>query len=111
MAGLRTSSFEAGALYWHEGMNEWRPIYEFPESTLSAPKEWRRISPRDMPTAPKIPTEVRSAKLRRRRPRLLSSGSKPASQQIGGGGRAIFLAIIIIAVLLTIGILLLLMQV
>lgn len=107
IAGVRTSSFDEEALYWHEGMKEWKPVYEF---ATPPSKQWQRVNPRNLPTAPRLPEQVPGANSRRRRPRR-SRTSKPASQRIGNGGRAIFLGIVVLAVLLTVGILLLLMRV
>lgn len=110
IAGVRASSFEEGALYWHEGLDEWKPVREFPDSETPGIKDWRRVMPRDLPAAPKLPAKTREADPASDRPRR-SRAPKPPSRQLGRGGRAIFLGIALLAALLMMGILLLLMRI
>lgn len=105
MAGIRTSWFEEDALYWHEGLDDWRPVGEFP---VSPTNDCRHVQPGELPAAPSLPASPRGAHgplSRERRPR----SSKPASRRLGSRGRAIFLVFALLAVLLTVGALLLLM--
>ena len=111
IAGIRTSWFEEETLYWYEGLEEWKPVYEFPDSgATSEPKAWQKVMPADLPAAPILPAKSgseNSARTRSRRSRF----SKPSSRRLGRNGRVIFLAIAVLAVLLIVGILLLLMEV
>ena len=107
--GIRTSWFEEDALYWHEGLDNWKPVYEFLPPDVQK-TDWT-IRRADSPaSAPKLPAASRqnpSSKHERRRPRK----SKQHSRKLDRRGRAIFLGIAVLAVLLTVGILILLMQV
>lgn len=111
MAGIRTAWFEHDALYWHEGLDQWKPVGEFPVSF----EDTRRYSADDVrsgavPAAPTLPAAApkeRRASGNSRRTR----GSGPGPQRLGGKGRMIVLGFVLLAVLLTVGILLLLMLV
>lgn len=108
MAGIRTAWFEHDALYWHEGLDQWKPVGEFPLSDEDA----KQISAQGVKTgaAPAAPTSPAAAP-EDRRPRGNSRrtrGSRPGSTRIGGKGRTIVFGFALLAVLLTVGILLLL---
>lgn len=110
IAGIRASWFEEGALYWHEGLDEWQPVCDFPACRPgTAMKDWQRVMPSELPAAPTLPVATGHAKSQRTQPRR-PRASKPSARRLGRGGRAIFFAIALLAVLLTIGILLLLMR-
>ena len=106
--GMRTSWFEEDALYWHEGLNDWKPVYEFlPPDGQKTDWTVRRV---DSPaSAPKLPAAARQNPSSRHGRRARKS--KQRSRKLDRRGRAIFFGIAVAAVLLTVGILLLLMQV
>jgi len=107
--GIRTSWFEKDALYWHEGLEDWKPVYEFLLPTGQT-ADWTTRTVDSPPSAPKLPAQSRQSKSghhERRRPRK----SKTRARKLDRRGRALFFGIALIAVLLTVGILLLLMQV
>lgn len=108
LSGIRASWFESGALYWHEGLEEWKPLAGFPDSTPPTRGDWQRVAARDMPSAPSLPVarSSGSAGPRRRRQR----GSRARAARSGRGSRAFIVGIVLFAVLLTALILLLLMQ-
>ena len=108
MAGIRTAWFEHDALYWHEGLDQWKPVGEFPFSAEDA----KQIAAQSVKTGavPAVPT-LPAAAPEDRRPRGRSRrtrGSRPGSQRLGGKGRTIAFGFALLAVLLTVGILLLL---
>jgi hypothetical protein len=107
--GIRTSWFEQSALYWHEGLEEWKPVYEFAISG-DQPMDWSNRKLAKAPSAPDLPAasirEKRSAGGRRK-----PKKSQRQSRKLGRRGRVIFFGIALLAVLLTVAILLLLMQV
>jgi hypothetical protein len=109
LAGIRASWFEGSAIYWHEGLEEWKPLADFPDSTPPTRGDWQRVAARDMPSAPSLPV-VRSSGSgghRRRRQR----GSRVRAAGIGRGNRTFVVGIVFFAVLLTALILFLLMRV
>jgi len=108
--GVRTSWFEQGALYWYEGLDEWKPVYEFVLPGNEPPADnlgTRKVDA--APTAPDLPggSKDRIPRSRARRPRA----SRPDSRRLGGSGRTIVFGAALLAVLVTVGILLLLMLV
>lgn len=108
VAGIRTAWFEHDALYWHEGLDQWKPVGEFPFSTEDAKQiAAQSVKAGVVPAAPSLPAaalEDRRLRGRSRRTR----GSRPGSQRLGGKGRTIAFGFALLAVLLTVGILLLL---
>jgi hypothetical protein len=109
LAGIRASWFESGALYWHEGLEEWRPLTDFPDSTPPNRGDWQRVPARDMPSAPSLPVSRGEGTERHRRRR--HRGSRMKNTGMGVGSRAFIIGIVFFAVLLTALILLLLMQI
>jgi hypothetical protein len=108
MSGIRTAWFEHDALYWHEGLDQWKPVGEFPVS-LEDTKKFAADGLRAgaVPAAPSLP----AAAPEEQRPRGNSRrtrGSRPGSRWLGGKGRTIVFGFALLAVLLTVGILLLL---
>lgn len=100
-AGLRASWFEEGALFWHEGLEDWKPVTEFSfPARRPAQDSWPRVVASDVPSAPSLPRAGRAAK-----------AGKPKPQPLGGHGRAIVFGFVLLAVLLTVGIILALMLV
>jgi len=107
--GIRTTWFEQEALYWHEGLTEWKPVYEF-VIPGNQPTDWSNRKLTAAPSAPDLPATPKREKHStkgRRRPQKANRQSRKLDLR----GRAIFFAIALLAILLTIGILLLLMQV
>lgn len=106
--GVQTSWFDKGALYWHEGLDDWRPVHEFKaETAWSSKPDWNSRKVGFAPRAPRLPAEGKRAERgsrsqRERKPRTSRQG-------IGRRGRAIFLGFAALAVALMVGILLLLM--
>ena len=110
MAGIRTAWFEHDALYWHEGLDQWRPVDEFPVSFEETAKyATNGLRAGTAPAVPSLPAarEERRTRGNSRRTR----GSRPGSRRLGGKGRTIVFGFALLAVLLTVGILLLLMLV
>lgn len=103
-AGIRTSWFEDGALYWHEGLEDWKPVAEFPVSSAEEEGKMRAAA---LPAAPALPSTTGGTNRGGRGRRARSS--KPSSSRLGRRGRAMFLIFSLLAVLLTVGVLLLLM--
>jgi hypothetical protein len=107
IAGVRAASFETDAVYWHQGLPEWRPVAAFPEEfargETSAPAAAASETPPATDRATKAPNTDRR---RHRKPR---TAKKTKNQRFGSTGRAVILGFILLAVLLTVGILLLLM--
>ena len=111
-AGVRTSWFEEGALYWHEGLDSWRPVSEFPPAAKpsSANDCFRRVLPDELPCAPSPATGTGGKNLAgsgSRRPR----GSKPAPRRPGPQGRPVLVGFALLAIILVVGIILLMMMV
>ena len=108
MAGIRTAWFEHDALYWHEGLDQWKPVGEFPLSAEDAKKNAAHgVKAGAVPAAPSLPTTAPQD----RRPRgnsRRSRGPRPGSQRLGGKSKTIVFGFALLAVLLTVGILLLL---
>ena len=107
LTGIRTAWFEHDALYWHEGLDQWKPVGEFPFSAEDAKQIAAQSVKTGAPAAPTLP----AAAPEDRRPRGNSRrtrGSRPGSQRLGGKGRTIAFGFALLAVLLTVGILLLL---
>jgi len=109
LAGIRASWFENGALYWHEGLEEWKPLADFPQSAPPTRGDWQRVAARDMPPAPLLPVTGNGGTGRHRRRR--QRGSRVRAAGVGRSSRVFVIAIAFFAVLLTALILLLLMQV
>lgn len=106
-AGLRASWFEEGALFWHEGLDDWKPVTEFSFSAQRpAQDNWPRVVADDVPSAPSLPKGERAAKTAKPSPG--QRAAKPKPQRLGGHGRAIVFGFVLLAVLITVGILLLL---
>lgn len=107
--GIRTTWFEQSALYWHEGLEEWKPIYEF-VTPGDQPMNWSNRKLATAPSAPDLPAAPKREKRNatgRRKPK----NSQRQARKLGRRGRGIFVGIALIAVLLTVGILLLLMRI
>lgn len=111
MAGIRTAWFEHDALYWHEGLDQWKPVGEFPvsfEDTKKFAADGLRAGA--VPAAPTLPATAPEEPRPRGNSRR-TRGSRPGSRRLGGKGRTIVFGLALLAVLLTVGILLLLMLV
>lgn len=110
LSGLRAAWFDDAALYWYEGLEEWRPVAEFGASAHELLRDdWPRVGAAELPAAPSLPargTTPRPNKLERD-PRT----PKPPPRGLGGYGRAMVVGFVLLAVLLTVGIILLLMLV
>jgi hypothetical protein len=106
--GVRTSWFEESALYWYEGLNEWKPVYEFALPSESPPDlASRKLTA--APSAPDLPTSSRHRKPGshgRRRPQQ----PKRHPRKLDRRGRTIVFGFAALAVVLTVGIILLLMM-
>jgi hypothetical protein len=108
MAGIRTAWFEHDALYWHEGLDQWKPVSEFPFSAEDAKQiAAQSVKTGEAPATPSLPAAAQEDRRPRGRSRR-TRGSRPGSQRLGGKGRTIALGFALLAVLLTVGILLLL---
>lgn len=109
IAGIRTSSFEEGTLYWHESLDEWRELSSFPfDSGGAPPGPWTPLAGGLLPVAPSLPATAQSKQSqgRKKAPRHGKSGrAVPLDRR----GLAIVFGFVLLAVLLTVGILLLLM--
>lgn len=107
--GLRTSWFEEGTLYWHEGMGGWMPVAEFDRHGQEEKPDWRARKVDSAPRAPRLPPASRdlTSDVTAKEPRVIRSRTRRTDLR----GRAIFFAIALLVILLTIGILLLLMQI
>lgn len=104
-AGIRASSFEKETLFWHDGLEEWRPLLDFsPPGPVSASEVRPGRLRGSEPQIPGLP-----ARTGRRKTRKKPRGSAPASRRLGRGNRLIFLGIALLAAMLMVGILLLLM--
>lgn len=105
--GVRTSWFEQDTLYWHEGLNEWKPVHEFALPNESHPDlASRKLT--TAPSAPDLPTSPRPREPRsngRRRPQQ----SKRRPRKLDWRGHTIVFGFAALAVALTVGIILLLM--
>lgn len=109
LAGIRACWFDSGALYWHEGLEHWKPLGEFPDSAPPSRGNWQRVAARDMPSAPSLPVAMDGGTERHRRRRQRSSRVRATGA--GKSSWAFVIGIVFFAVLLTALILLLLMQV
>jgi hypothetical protein len=110
ISGLRTSWFESGSLYWHEGLEHWNPLAEFPQAGPSSPRSWQRVTAREMPSAPSLPVTQRKTSIKgERRRRQRRSKKRPPGP--GAAGRRMIFGFVLLAVLATVLILLLLMLV
>lgn len=110
--GLRTSWFEADALYWHEGLPEWKPIGEFSQSGAgnTPVQNWCDRKLETAPHAPELPGRGK----RRRKSRKKDSRAgkaKPRASKTGLPGAAVIIGFAVLGVLLTVGIIILLMLV
>lgn len=108
-AGIRTSWFESGALYWHETLEEWKPVAEFPDSAPAARTNWQRVTAGDLPAAPSLPVSQGMHHQRHRKRHQRGSRSRRSAK--AQSGRALIFGFVILAVLATVLILVLLMQV
>ena len=111
VAGIRTAWFDRDALYWHEGLDEWKPVGEFPASFADAnkyPADGRKSG--SVPAAPSLPATAPDGKRQRGSSRRART-SRYGSRRLGKKGRSIVFGFALLAVLLTVGILLLLMLV
>jgi len=106
--GVQTSWFEESALYWHEGLDSWRPVYEFkPSSKWRSEPDWSSRKVGFAPRAPTLPEQRKRAQRGSRGQR--ERKPKAAMRGIGRRSRAIVFGFAALAVALTVGILLLLM--
>lgn len=107
LAGLRASWFEEGALYWHEGLDEWKPVTEFPLSAQEPAwtKKERPAAGGNLPDAPALPA---SAKRVPPGKRPSPGPAKTPARGLDGPGRVLVAGFILLAVLLTVGVILLL---
>jgi len=107
--GVQTSWFEESALYWHEGLDSWRPVYEFkPSSKWRSEPDWNSRKVGFAPRAPRLPEQRKRAQRGSRGQR--ERKPKAAMRRgIGRSGRAIVFGFAALAVALTVAILLLLM--
>lgn len=107
MKGVRTSWFDEGALYWHEGMDDWKPVYEFKSSGKKQhPENWSNRK-----VAPPLNAPSLSGQSSRRARANRSSTSKPRPRKGERQNLLLVAAFTLLAVVLTVGILLLLMLV
>lgn len=120
-AGVRTSWFEKGTLFWFEGQTEWLPVSEFPglheggHHTLAA----RRVgaAPDEAPPLPSGETRPspRSSSGTRTRHAGRRSSKSGSSRRKGRGrpsklGRLLVFGVFLLAAVATIALLFLLMQ-
>lgn len=113
MAGVRSSFFEPGAVFWFEGRSEWRPVEEFPALLDSAAEQ--AVEPPLSTSAPPVTATLRPVsdfipdetprRAKGRQPRVPGGGSDRRF------GLLIVFAFIVLAVALTVGLLLFLMAV
>ncbi|MBU3664934.1 MAG: DUF4339 domain-containing protein [Chthoniobacterales bacterium] len=103
-AGVRASYYDESTTFWHEGMDEWRPLGEFPENF--AAKTSSRPGPRPGP-GPKAESSAHREKKRGR-----SKPAKPPKPRAAVNyGLWIVLLFCLLAIGATVGIILLLMLV
>lgn len=110
VAGVHSSSFETGALYWFEGQKEWRPVAEFPgvAPTLSA-KHPTQPAAEDAPPPPATPSRDKPSRRRKRHSHHRRSAVPQIPKSRGNlRGLGIIIAFVLLAVGLTTGIILLL---
>lgn len=110
--GLRASWFAADALYWHEGLPEWKPIGEFSQSGPgnTPVQNWVDRKLENAPHAPELPG--RDKRRRRSRKKDGRAGkTKPRASKAGLPGAAVIIGFAVLGVLLTVGIIMLLMLV
>ena len=109
-AGIRAAWFEEGTLYWHEGLDQWRPLAEFPLKEAPPPGGHARLNPKDLPVAPSLPVAPEhGGSVERRVRRKRSAGS--AEEELGRKGWTAVAIYALLAAALTVLILLLLMLV
>jgi len=107
--GIRTSWFEEDTVYWHEGLEEWKPVNQFPVASGTKTGEVRPLTKsRTSPPAPEIPPANLATTAGTRKKSRRGRSPKSPSRRRGLEGRAMFLVFALLAVLLTVGILLLL---
>lgn len=106
MKGIRASWFDESALYWHEGMSDWKPVYTFTsQDKQSGEESWRNRRVAPPPNAPSL-----SGRRSRKSDANRSKSSRPRPRD--GRYNLLFVATFaLLAVVLTVGILLLLMLV
>lgn len=129
MAGVRSSFFEEGAVFWFEGMDEWKALAKLPELLDAEPVALPTTAVRHTPPSEGIrpswpgpsdsnssrPDSSRSESSRsgssgRRRRRRKSNRKKPSSRSGDGSnmtGRLVVIGAVLLAVLITAGLLLL----
>jgi GYF domain 2 len=112
LSGVRTSYFEEDALFWFEGLEEWRPVAElsalFGDAPADLPREARHHPPPPEGIKPPWPgsrSRSSSSGQKRRRRSHRNRAAKPTRAQIGG--RLVVIGAVLLAVLLTAGLLLL----
>jgi hypothetical protein len=113
IAGVRTSWFEEGTLFWFEGQDEWRPVTELPglvdggHHTLAG----RRVgeAPADAPPLPGTRSQARPGAKPPRRNRR-KSGSKRRHARSSRLGRTLIFVFVLLATAVTVGLLFLMMQ-
>jgi len=112
MAGLRSSFFEPGTVFWFEGQDAWRPVAEFPalfdNDVEAEPTELplpANLQPLRSPSRP----SSRSSRSSRKNRGQGRKGSPRRGSRGSHLGRWIIPAFVLLAVALTVGILLLLM--
>lgn len=99
LAGLRASSFGEKTLYWHEGMEEWKPVVDF----SPAPMEQ---APRPEGTALKSNLPPKKPKLRHHHAPALA----PRHRGFRFGTHILILTFILLAALVMVGVIFLLMK-
>lgn len=107
-AGLRSSSFEEGALFWFEGQNEWAPVSAFPRVMESL--GGRLPTARHSGTPQQEPLGTPSHKTKsRNRPHQPAEHPRPpkAPRSNGHHGYWLVAGFILLAIGLTVGVLLL----
>lgn len=101
-AGIRVSYYEEGTTFWHEGMIEWLPLKEFPETFAAQTQKRPAPRPGPSPTAETVEPQAKSQS-RAKKPKPL----KPRAES--RHGLWIVLVFCFLAVGLTVGVILLLM--
>lgn len=99
-AGIKVAYYEAGTTFWHEGMAEWRPLKEFPE-TFAAPT---RPAPRPGPS----PTTEANEPQGKSRGRAKKT-KPPQPRKQSRHGLWVVIIFCLLAVGLTVGVILLMM--
>lgn len=107
-AGLRSSSFEAGALFWFEGQDEWAPVAAFPHVIESLGGRLPTARHSGTPQQALQAAPSRDGKPRPR-PRQMTEHPKPPKAPHSNGHQGYWLVagFILLAIGLTVGVLLL----